>query len=95
MGSVKFLCGHVLSHFSLKMIPLLVSVTFGKLLRVQVTQLSRTVASSPISECINSRQQEHVDSKTLVVRKFLVFNWGCRLILAILLAVTSIQQYAE
>jgi len=39
----------------------------------------RTLASSPLSECISGRQQLHAGSKTLLQQYSPVLNWGCQL----------------
>jgi len=52
---------------------------FGSIsISVQATSL-RTLASSPLSECINCRQQLHASSKTLLQQNSPVLNWGCQL----------------
>jgi len=46
---------------------------------VWMTQLRRTPASSPYSDCAGCCQQWHVGSKTLHQQKPPVLNWRCRL----------------
>jgi len=46
---------------------------------VQVTPLRRTLASSPLSECVSCHQQGHAGNKTLLQQKPPVCNWGCQL----------------